>query len=378
MSLTVRYAQAEDYPRISTFLDTHWAKGHVYVRLPQLFDWTFGRRNLWDQEGYSFAVAEDHDDVVGILGGIPFVFNCLGRASRGIWFANYMVHPDYRRGSLALRLLNMFRRPPYTTVIAFGVSTTAVPLYQALRAQVLAEMPRHFGVFRHAEERLAHVLCHTYSDWPMARAQALARTFRLPDASVVETIPEHRTVPACWDAQDWPHWAVRTVGASRQQEYLQWRYGDHPYFTYRFIVVPEGERHGLAVWRLEILRRATPHGLEDIDRLGRLVEFLPTSRDNAKALLAHFWQALHEVDACGADYYGYHGETGAWLRELGFHVVQDYADGLAIPARFQPLDGKGGRIVSAMFVTEEVPTCSTARHCPWYWTKSDADQDRPN
>ena len=377
MSLTVRYAHAEDYPRISTFLDTHWAKGHVYVRLPQLFDWTFGRRHLWDQEGYSFALAEDQGDVVGILGGIPFVLNCLGRVSRGIWFANYMVRPDYRRGSLALRLLNMFRRPPYTTVIAFGVSTTAVPLYQALRAQVIAGMPRHFGVLPHAEERMTHLLCQTYPDWPATRAQTLARTFRLPEVSGA-IMPASSTVPAHWDEHDWPLWAARTAGAARHREYLQWRYSDHPYFTYHFIVIPDGEYSGLAVWRLETLRRATPHGLEDIDRLGRLVEFLPMSRHNAQALLAHFWRALHAADALGADYYGYHGETGAWLRDLGFRVVQDHTDGLAIPARFQPLDGKGGRIVSAMFVAEEMPACSTERHCLWYWTKSDADQDRPN
>jgi len=46
MSLDVRYAQLDDYPRLSAFLDTYWAKDHVYIRQRSLFDWTFGRRDV--------------------------------------------------------------------------------------------------------------------------------------------------------------------------------------------------------------------------------------------------------------------------------------------------------------------------------------------
>jgi hypothetical protein len=31
-----------------------------------------------------------------------------------------------------------------------------------------------------------------------------------------------------------------------------------------------------------------------------------------------------------------------------------------------------------MFMQTEVPACADAGDCPWYWTKSDSDQDRPN
>jgi hypothetical protein len=59
-------------------------------------------------------------------------------------------------------------------------------------------------------------------------------------------------------------------------------------------------------------------------------------------------------------------------------AVEVRADGGAIPARFQPLDGKSSAIMSSMFIAGEAPPCSAAPDCPWYWTKSDADQDRPN
>ena len=203
MSLDVRHTQLDDYPRLSTFLDTYWAKDHVYVRQRSLFDWTFGRRDLWAHDSFSFALAEDHGEVVGILGGVPFVMNCFGRTSQGIWLVNYMVRPDYRRGSLAVRLLNMFRQPPFTVTIAFGVSTLAVPFYTALRAYVLETIPRHVAIFPDAVERVSHLLHLAYPDWPVARTHALAKAFRCypnPEAAV----PYGTTIPANWDTQDWP------------------------------------------------------------------------------------------------------------------------------------------------------------------------------
>jgi hypothetical protein len=213
--------------------------------------------------------------------------------------------------------------------------------------------------------------------WQADRAEALACHFRLvalPKVSVKCT----ETLSPSWDDDDWPQIASHTVGAARNLDYLTWRYIEHTCFNYRLITVPEGDRTGLAVWRLETIRGAASQGLEEVDRLGRLVEFLPVSRNNAKDLLALFWQALHTADALGADYYGYHGRIGGWLRDLGFHDVESHPDGLAIPARFQPLENKGGRILSAIFVSADVPPCAVDPHCVWYWTKSDADQDRPN
>jgi hypothetical protein len=278
---------------------------------------------------------------------------------------------------LALRLLNMFRQPLFTVTIAFGVSMAAVPLYTALRAHVLETMPRYVAIFPDAVERVTHLLRLAYPDWPVARAHTLAKALRYHE-NLEAADPHETAIPANWDTQDWPRWAACTVGAARDTAYLRWRYQNHPDFTYRILTVREGKRTGLAVWRLETICRATSQGREPVDRIGRLVEFLPASRTNAEALLACFWQALREVDAIGADYYGYHGGISVWLHETGFHAVQYCTDGLAMPARFQPLDGKGGRIVSAVFVPDDVPACASEVRCPWYWTKSDADQDRPN
>jgi GNAT acetyltransferase-like protein len=376
MTVEFRYAGFDEYEKVRRFLDSYWATDHVYVRVPQLFHWTFQGNSLWDRDEYCLALAEDHGEIVGMLGGIPFVFNCLGDTSPAVWIVNYIVRPDYRRGSTALRLLDMFRRP-FGTVISFGNNPAVVPLYRALRARILMEIPRHFMILPHAMSRLANLLRITYPDWRSDRAEKLAAYFQVADIPPV-SIPSINYLSTNWDEDGWPQFASKLVGAARDFDYLTWRYQRHPCFRYRFITVQEGNRMGLLIWRLETIRRVTLHGLEDVDRIGRLVEFLPSSRNNAKDLLALLWHELAEADAFAADYYGYHGESRRWLQESGFREISGHPDGPALPSRFQPLEPKGGNILSALFVADQVPACSTDYTCNWYWTKSDSDQDRPN
>jgi hypothetical protein len=377
MPVQYRFATIDEYPRISQFLDKHWAADHIYVRSRSLFDWTFRRNDLWTDDTYSFAVAEDQGELVGILGGIPFVFNRFGEQSSGVWIVNYVIREDHRRGPTALQLLGVFRKPPFRTTIAFGINPATAAIYRVLRGQVLAEIPRHFLVLPHGTEAMSEFLNAAGLGWDEERIRGVTSAFRvssLPDVakSVCSELPED------WDQNDWPRLAATTVGAARDSAYLRWRYVCHPSFEHHVISVPENGANGLAIWRLEAIRKRIGSGLAEVGRIGRLLEFLPTSFHNAGDLTAVFLKELTECGAFGADYYGYHGESRTWLEELGFRSTANHADGDSIPSRFQPLDGKGGGIMSAMFVPAGIPTCSTAPNCPWSWTKSDSDQDRPN
>ena len=377
MGLDFRFARSGEYPRISTFLHEFWAQNHVYCRMSGLFDWTFQRPGFCAPDEYSFALAEDKDELAGILGGIPFQFNHFGRQSNGMWIVNYVIRPDHRRASAALQLLSQFRKPEFNPVIAFGINPATSAIYRVLRGQVLDEIPRHFLVLPEARDRMKALAASACPDWTSERAGELADAFVLHREPQGE--PETGTlIPRGWDERDWPAIAERTIGAVRDTSYLTWRYRKHPVFEYRFLTVSEGSLTGLAIWRLETIRQQTPHGRIDIDRIGRLVEFLPASASNAEALFSAFLHALRQAGAFGADYYGYHGQTRCWFRQLGFPESGIHPDGRAIPSRFQPLDGKGGGILSAMFLQSDVPSCADGMDCPWYWTKSDSDQDRPN
>ena len=377
MNIEFRFARIGEYPQCSQFLHEHWANNHIYCRSQPLFDWTFRRPGFSVEGEYTVAIGESGGEMVGLLGGIPFTFNYFGEPLSAIWLANYVIREDSRRGPAALKLLSMLRGDPYAATVAFGINPATAKIYQVLRGKVLPLIPRHFGLLPGNEERMTKLLRIAYPDRPEDGARELAgkvviRPPRTPAAGAGSVLPES------WDETDWPQIAVKTVGAARDLDFLRWRYAQHPLFEYRFIVAPQGERHGLLVWRLETIRRKTEDGgREDVEKIARLLEFLPASEENGRELLAHFWKQVAEGDAIGADYYGYHGPTREALESSGFGMLSE-GDADAIPSRFQPLDGKGGGIMSAFFLKKEAPEVTLAADCPWYWTKADSDQDRPN
>jgi hypothetical protein len=377
MAATLRFARSDEYPKLSQFLDEFWAKDHVYCRMPDLFEWAFRRDSYWPEGQYSFAVAEDEGKLAGMLGGMPFTFNEYGKQSRGVWIVNYVIRPDHRKGTLALQLLSMFRKPEFGTVVAFGINPATSLIYRVLRGEVLPEIPRHFMVLPEARERMTDLLRLVYPNREAGELKSLTDPFVSPLKGLPEAQPNSE-LPASWDEVDWPAIAQTTIGAARDSDFLNWRYRRHPRFQYRFLTIPTGSRTGLAVWRLETIRRKTDQGLVDVERIGRLVEFLPASPENALQLLGAFINELRAEGALGADYYGFHGATRLLFQEAGFRCTTDHPDGNAIPSRFQPLDEKGGGILSAIFLKPEVTRCWSADNCPWYWTKSDSDQDRPN
>ncbi len=376
MSIEFRFAATNEYPRISAFLDEFWAKNHIYVRKPELFEWTFRRPGYWDPGQYSFSLAEDNGELVGILGGIPYDLNFQGSRRRGVWIVNFAVRPDYRKGAAALRLLSTFRNPSFPVVIASGLNEATVAIYKVLRGQVLPEPPRHVAVLPPAVDRLAALISYAHPDWHASRADALACFFEWPALPPPPTLPG-RQLPPAWDEVDWPRIAAHTVGACRDLDYLTWRYLRHPCFSYRILTVPEGPHTGLLIWRLETASRIVNGQRVDVDTIGRIVEFLPASPANATHLLAALQADLEQAGALGADFYNYDGACRQAFNDVLFRCTSQHPDGHDVPTRLQPID-PGSGMLNAIFADPDLPSCDLSPTCPWYWTKSDSDQDRPN
>ena len=377
MSLEFRFANLDEYEPVARFVNDHWAQDHIYCRSEDLFRWTFRRKSQWPHQGFSVAVAHDNGELAGILGGIPFTFNHFGNTCQGVWLANYVIRESARRGPAALKLLSMLRGAPFGATLAFGINPATANIYKVLKGQVFPLIPRHLLVLPEALPRMKALLQIAHPDQTSDDASRLAERYVL-GVELSEGSESEPTIPADWDQETWAKVAPTVVGAVRDRDYLHWRYEEHPQFQYRYIVVREGSRSGLAVWRLETVHQANPEGgRKPLDKIARVVEFLPASEENAARVLSSLIAAIRREGAVFADFYGYHGETRARLNRLGFREAGE-ADAHCIPGRFQPLDGKSGNILSAGFLPAGVPSCSLDPDCPWYWTKSDSDQDRPN
>ena len=378
MAVEIRFVQRDEYPLAAEALDRLWAPNHVYCRDRALFDWTFRRPGLWEQDSYCFVLAWLDGEVAGTLGAIPYLFNDLGRLSRGFWPTNWIVREDARGHGIGTKLTAVFSEPPSESQIHFGINDVVANLHARVQAQLVPDLPRHFLALPGQAARLAEVLRVTWPDWTAEQAETLAAALEYRRARENATACE-RSLPADWDAKAWSKRAPLLRGAVRDHDYLNWRYCQHPTFQYRLVVVPEGDDYGLLVWRLETIRKRGAAGLEDLDCMGRVVEFLPCSEANAADLLGHLLSDAEAAAAFGVDFYGHHGPTREWLQALGFPLVAAIPDGMSVPSRFQPLDNRGGRIRSAIWGGDwPAPPDPPSPTCPWYWTKSDGDQDRPN
>jgi hypothetical protein len=149
----------------------------------------------------------------------------------------------------------------------------------------------------------------------------------------------------------------------------------HPVYVHRFVTVELGRHLGLAVWRRESI--ALSEKSEATVELGRLVEFLVNDAETAKVLADTVLADMQKSRVLGADFFGFNGRIGQWLNEAGFIAVNQHPDGMFIPSRLQPVDGRNTSIVSAVMSEVPPPQASFDPEGQWLWTKADADQDRP-
>jgi len=374
----IRLLEDTEFVLASNCLNNFWKQGHILARRKDLFDWMFLRRDVWDKDGYSFAIAEINGQPVGQMGIIPFEFNRYGETGFGFWTANWSLSPEARSGVLGLNLLYEFIRPPYHTGILFGMGPGSIRIMNALKWDIIDDIPRFFLVLPDGRESFLKLLEASYPDWPSQRRKILADAFSTQESNIakqstVEGLPEK------WNETTWRKLAQQSVGASRNFSYLKWRYPDHPIYHYRMVSVDGKAGPGLAVWRPEnvIAKGANGESIE-IGMLGRVVEFMApdeiTFRDLGESLL----HDLATQGAFAADYMGYFGSTGVALEESGFQQTARVADGIEIPLWFNPLNAEKKTIVSSIYSLESAPDSTFSSSCPWLWTKSDADQDRPS
>ncbi len=378
--MDVRYARRSEYPMIAEFLRTYWAPNHIYARNEPLFRWSFDRPELWDHDAFSFAVALDGGDCLGVLGAIPFIANLRGQTRPAVWLANWMTAPGERTSLTGLRLLRQFDRKPIELIVSFGINADVARIYRAMKWTVVDDTPRWIAFAADQRRRSERLIRAANPDIAGSELESVIRHFSLPAIAATSPDPTPGFDSEAWDRAGWRRFAPHLVGAARDSSYLAWRYLSHPDLDYRVHLLPDGEGLGLLVYRLETIHLAAD--AEDstarvpIDRVVRVVELLPASEANLASMLGVLHGVLEEEDAIGYDWWGYYGPAIDWIGRLGVAQVDSHPAGRRLPSRFQPLEPSGGSIMSALKVPLGVPGVGAGS--PWYWTKSDSDQDRPN
>ncbi|HLB43559.1 MAG TPA: hypothetical protein VJN02_12075 [Gammaproteobacteria bacterium] len=162
-----------------------------------------------------------------------------------------------------------------------------------------------------------------------------------------------------------------TVCTNRTAEYMTWRYLRHPLFQYEIMQAETPGGLCVYVWREEPVRGERFNVLRMCDVLGspEAIEqsfgallMGPMSEDPATALV---------------DFYGSHAETLAALKKAGMRESITLPD-FDVPRLFSPLAQDIRKTINVSFLSQELSRENFFQESKMYFTKGDANQDRPN
>jgi GNAT superfamily N-acetyltransferase len=290
--LTIDWVPLERLAEVQRFIDERWRRGHVLARDDQLLRWQ--HRSLSAPDRLAILTAEDDCELVAMLGLIEFEA-CLGeQRGRGAWMTNWLVVPEWRGEGLGAALVER-ACSQYALVGALDANDTT-----------------------------RRALAGSFVELPILR-------WALPyDPDAMPGQPEWIDTPASWPGT--------FAGACRDDEFVAWRYRNHPRFEYTVL-------DGFAAYRLagDVLRV--------VDFLGDegLAEKVAAAGRRAGAVYAEF--------LCHSPGYA------APLEAVGFRRAR------GLPSRFQPLDLTPRPDVSCFWGLDGGEV---------YVTAADGDLDRPN
>jgi GNAT superfamily N-acetyltransferase len=292
--LRIEWVPLARLEEVQRFIDERWRPGHVLARDEELLRWQ--HRSLERPDRLAFLVAEEAGELVAMLGLVEFEA-CLGeRRGRGGWMTNWLVVPERR-----------------------GEGIGAVLVERACSEYALV------GALD-ANEATRQALSGSFVERPILR-------WALPYGSLRALLGRE---PEWVEAAPSP--AGEFVGACRDEEFVAWRYRNHPRFEYTVL-------DGFAAYRLagDVLRVVDFLGDEE------LAQQVADVGRRAGSLYAEF--------LCHSAAYG------APLEAAGFRRVR------GLPSRFEPLDLAQRPDVSCFWgLGDEEP----------YVTAADSDLDRPN
>ncbi len=322
---------------------------------PTLFEWQFGRRR--DDSGYCCKLVLVDGDIAGCLGYVPVEVSLRGRVVRGAWTANWIVNPEYRRLGLGPLLMRELTRQVDVTLVV-GLSDDSRAILPRMGWTDFGDLARYVKVL---DRQAINLLTPGGSiDWSEQDAPLAEPIDRQTDVRSVERFDDGAM--RLWDHK----WGTRGAGTRRSAEFLNWRYVEHPAFSYRlFEARRDRELLGLAVYRVEPVR--------DVPlRIGRLVEFLAEPHVS-DALIGALLRDATSQGVSAVDFFCSQRDINALL-QWGF-LPGDHPVAAQIPILFQPIDRRRCGIPFMAYLNN---LAVDARSLQWYVTKGDGDQDRPN
>lgn len=353
------YCSVAELPELQGFIARTWGERHILASDAGFLRWQFdGDRMAEGAEGrVSVLILRGKEgDIVAMQGLIASPFTHQGRSLEGAWLCNLMAEESERAQGAGLTMLRAVAQLPLDVLATAGINPQLFRLYPLMGFHTIAEVPRWVRVLE-----------------PELGAQVLgpnaANAFRLQTQGATGSGRADHYPGFDRDWEDF--WATRSpeyFGVDRTAGYMNWRYRDHPRFTYDCYVTREqGKICAASVSRTERIagqdHRVTRvlelhgHGAALVSNLARLEEI---ARDRGSLFM---------------DYFGGGAESDAALAAAGW--INTLSTEQQLPNLFQPLDPRY-RPLNAAVKPLRGAAIDKATVRSMSISRADGDQDRPN
>lgn len=329
--ITIRQAVYEDIPRIMRFIDEHWKKGHIMGNDRTMFEF----QHVRDKEVF-YILAEDEDGTIyATMGYIPMSeqkWPCMSTT-----MIQSLKNPESRM--LGEEMARYFEEHMHCyNVFSVGIENRYAKALKVLAEDNIRSMKQYYRLGRRRRFRIAHI--DHYEVLPVHDDGISLIPLKTMNDFIGKVDLEQ----------------IRKDYPRRSPAYIEHRYYQHPYFTYK-------------IWGLQSadgMKSAFAAREETIDdaRVLRIVDFF--GRDEDLAYIGkELDRILAEEDYEYVDFYCY-GISEEILQRGGF-LLRREGDTNIIPNYFDPFEQRN---IDLDFYTWYLPKIHVYRGF--------GDQDRPN
>ena len=345
--------------KATSFYESHW-KRKIALADPKFYKWQFIDCPASKRLDHSVvALNETTGEIAAIMGLNPRPYYLGESLKKGAELTTWVSHPELKGKGIAPKLISYIQEN-YEIFFGMGISTDALPVYLRLGAKYLASIPRYFRVLNlQAVERIGSV---SPLGKKLTKAISMTKFKSLPSPHACS----QKEIQSAWGT----HRSLQN-SFSRTEEYLEWRYHEHPYFDYHLVSIRtqkgKESRNTIIALRESILN-STESIVHIADVIGEFnLEVLAATEDYIK----QFYSCAIAIDAyCTSE------RIQSVLRAADWFSCLDHRSFIELPHLFSPLETRNPATTSLIYWTS-LGFESLSNMNNMYIAKSDCDLDRP-
>ena len=332
---------------ITLFYQSNWAR-KIALSNKRFYEWQFSHTP--NKGGDQCCLALKDGEIIAVMGLTERTFFLDGKKEKGVELTTWIVEEGSRNLGLGPKMID-YLKSKYSVMFGMGISEQALPVYLRMGFKYLKSIPRFVRVLNY--EAVRKFGYSTPLLKKLSRVEVGNEKYTVLDISknIVDEI--------------FNRFAKDNNLFLRDYDWINWRYIDHPSFSYNVkIIENEEHRKCLVVYRIDILDELKI--MHCVDLLGdknaclSTISFLEDEGKNLGVDIIDFYSTNSEVNS----FFIYKN----WLSVLDC----DFFD---FPHLFHPIELRRPSTTSLIMWSKE--TSSLYNVGKLYITKQDCDFDRP-